>query len=91
MDELYDLISKGGGVEVTALGELEGKVWRKVSQVEARRRELRLRTAALCLAAGVGGLAGSISGSVNAGGRNELSIFSVELVAAPLNVRNLTG
>lgn len=91
MTDLETLIARGLMPGHDALEGVEARVWSRVSAAQARQRERKLRVAALCLAAGIGGVAGGLSAPAVDPGRSELSVFSPRLAAAPLDMRRMLG
>ena len=91
MADLEALIAQTPPPGDKALEDLEQGVWNRVAIRRAQDRERRLRLAALCVAAGIGGIAGGVSAPASAPGPSELSLFSPRMAATPLDVRNLLG
>jgi hypothetical protein len=91
MMELDSLLARAVPPTPAGLDGLEDGVWRRVGRVETRRRERRLRAAALGLAALVGGLAGGVTTPRFEAPRGELSIFSPHMAATPLDIRGVLG
>ena len=61
MTDLDTLIAQTRSSRAERLDGLEEGVWNRVAQTEARARARKLRVAALCVAAGIGGVAGGVS------------------------------
>ncbi len=91
MTDLDILIGRTPSPRAECLDGLENDVWSRVAQREARTRERKLRIAALCVAAGVGGLAGGVSAPAVEPGQGELTVFSPRMAATPLGMRSVLG
>jgi len=94
MTDLDNLILKTAQTGGDGLDHLEAAVWARVSRLEAKARDRRLHLAALCAAAGVGGLTGGLAGETapaRPAAHGELAVFSTRIAAAPLDVRSLVG
>ncbi|MBJ7447140.1 MAG: hypothetical protein JHC81_06355 [Brevundimonas sp.] len=91
MTDLDTLIAQTPSSRAEALDGLEDGVWNRVAQTQARSRERKLRVAALCVAAGIGGVAGGVSAPAVDQGRSELTVFSPRMAAAPLDMRSVLG
>lgn len=91
MTDLDTLIAQTPSSHAQGLDGLEDGVWNRVAQTQARSRERKLRVAALCVAAGIGGVAGGMSAPAFDKGRSELTVFSARMAAAPLDMRSVLG
>lgn len=91
MTDLDTLIAETPSSRAEGLDGLEDGVWRRVAQAQARSRERKLRVAALCVAAGIGGVVGGVSAPAVDQGRSELTVFSPRMAAAPLDMRSVLG
>ena len=91
MTDLETLIAHTPNSSPEGLERLEDGVWNRVAQTEARGRERMLRVAALCVAAGIGGVAGGVSAPMADPGRSELTVFSPRMATTPLDMRSVLG
>ncbi len=91
MTDLDTLIAQTPSSRAEALDGLEDGVWNRVAQTQARSRERKLRVAALCVAAGIGGVAGGVSSPAVERGQSELTVFSPRMAATPLDMRSVLG
>lgn len=91
MTDLDTLIAQTPPSTAEGLEGLEEDVWNRVALTQARARGRRLRVAALCVAAGIGGVAGGVSAPAVDRGRSELTVFSPRIAATPLDMRSVLG
>jgi hypothetical protein len=91
MTDLDTLIAQTQSSRAEGLDGLEDGVWNLVAQTQARARERKLRVAALCVAAGIGGVAGGVSAPAMDQGQSELTVFSPRMAATPLDMRSVLG
>lgn len=91
MTDLDTLIGQTPSPRTEGLDVLEDDVWNRVAQTQARARERKLRLAALCVAAGIGGAAGGVSAPPVEQGQSELTVFSPRMAATPLDMRSVLG
>lgn len=91
MTDLDTLIAETPSSHAEGLDGLEDGVWNRVAQTQARARDRKLRVAALCVAAGIGGVAGGMSAPTVDQGQSELTVFSPRMAATPLDMRSVLG
>lgn len=91
MTDLDTLIAQTQWSRAEGLDGLEDGVWNRVAQTQARARGRKLRLAALCVAAGIGGVAGGVSAPAGNQGQSELTVFSPRMAATPLDMRSVLG
>jgi len=91
MTDLNTLIAQTQSSQAEGLDGLEDGVWNLVAQTQARARERKLRFAALCVAAAIGGVAGGVSVPAVNQGQSELTVFSPRMAATPLDMRSVLG
>lgn len=91
MTDLDTLIGQTPSPRTEGLDALEDGVWNRVAQTQARARERKLRVAALCVAAGIGGVAGGVSSPAVERSQSELTVFSPRMAATPLDMRSVLG
>ena len=91
MTGIDTLIAPTPSSRAEGLDGLEASVWKRVAQTQARARERKLRVAALCVAAGIGGVAGGVSAPAGNQGQSELTVFSPKMAATPLDMRSVLG
>lgn len=91
MTDLNTLIAQTPSSRAEDLDSLEDGVWDRVAKTQARARERKLRVVALCVAAGIGGLAGGVSAPPVERGQSELTVFSPRMATTPLDMRSVLG
>lgn len=91
MIDLDTLIAQTQSSRAEVLDGLEDGVWRRVAQTQARARARKLRVAAICVAAGIGGVTGGVSSPAVERGQSELTVFSPRMAATPLDMRSVLG
>ncbi|MBA4000495.1 MAG: hypothetical protein C0461_07875 [Brevundimonas sp.] len=91
MTNLEALIALTPPSRIATLDDLEEGVWDRVAVAQARVRQRTLRVAALCVAAGIGGIAGGVSAPSIEQEPGDLAVFSPRMATTPLDMRSILG